>query len=122
MLLISLEVFPLATPDNDIIIYNNEKFERRKLEIDMSEKQRISDLTLLCSKHKYFYIRKGYYYCPDACGYTERKEFAGVYSSDEAFSHARSCRETTLIPIDIEKHNKMIQESIEDLSSRIIID
>lgn len=106
----------------DIVVYNGEKKERWRVESDIFENKRISELEELCSKYEYFYISKGSYYCPDYCGYTARKEFAGVYKSKDAFSHAKGCREITLIPINIEEHNKMIENAISDLSSRIISD
>jgi hypothetical protein len=105
----------------DIVVYNGEKKERWRVEWDISEKERILELEELCSKHEYFYISKGNYYCPDACGYTARKEFAGVYESKDAFFHAKHCREITLIPINIEEHNNMLENAISDLSSRVLL-
>jgi hypothetical protein len=105
----------------DIVKYNGEKKERWRVESDISEEERVLQLEDLCSKHEFFYISKGNYYCPDACGYTARREFAGVYESKEAFSHAKNCREITLIPINIEEHNNMLEKTIADLSSRVLL-
>lgn len=105
----------------DIIIYNGEKKERWRVEFDIAEEQRISELRELCLSHKYFYIYKGSYYRPNSNGYTSLKEFAGVYDSKDAFISARHCREVRLIPINIEEHNNMIEKTISNLSSRLIL-
>jgi hypothetical protein len=71
---------------------------------------------------KYCYIRKGgYYYRPNANGYTEHRAYAGVYILEDAVQYARSCSDLSLIPIDIEAHNAMINEKIADLQTRFIL-
>lgn len=69
---------------------------------------------------KYCYIKKGSYYRPNNCGYTDMKHRAGVYSKEEAVQSAKSCDELTIIPIDILEHNKMINNEISELSSRLL--
>jgi PDZ domain-containing secreted protein len=73
----------------------------------------------------YAYIKKGgYYYRDNHCGYTEFVAYAGVYSILEAATTAKSCSlrdGMKIIPINPEEHNKMIQEKIEDLTSRLIL-
>ncbi len=53
----------------------------------------------------YCYIKKGSYYRPNSCGYTDYKYRAGVYTKEEAVQSAKSCEELTIIPIDILEHN-----------------
>jgi len=68
----------------------------------------------------YCYIRKGSYYRPNSCGYTDRIDRAGVYTKEEAVSSAKSCKELTIIPIVIEDHNKMIQYEIDEFKERLL--
>lgn len=69
---------------------------------------------------KYCYIKKGSYYRPNSCGYTDFKHRAGVYTKQEAVQSAKSCNELTIIPIDILEHNEMINIEISCLSSRLL--
>jgi len=69
---------------------------------------------------KYCYIKKGSYYRPNNCGYTDFKCRAGVYTKQEAVQSAKSCNQLTIIPIDILEHNKMINNEILELSSRLL--
>lgn len=66
------------------------------------------------------YIRKGPYYRPGACGYTDYKAKAGVYTKEEALKHAEHCAELTLVPINNAEHNELIMEEVKDLLSRFI--
>jgi PDZ domain-containing secreted protein len=71
------------------------------------------------------YIKKGcFYYRDNHCGYTEFRAEAGVYSIQEAAISAKSCSlrdGMKIIPIKIEDHNKMIQEKINELKARLIL-
>lgn len=69
---------------------------------------------------KYCYIKKGSYYRPNSCGYTDYKYRAGVYTKEEAVQSAKRCDELTIIPIDILEHNTMINNEISELSSRLL--
>jgi hypothetical protein len=67
------------------------------------------------------YIRKrGAYYKPGSCGYTELKTRAGVFLKQEAVSSGRSSKELDIIPIDTKKHNYMIKEEIKTLKLKLI--
>lgn len=69
----------------------------------------------------FFYIRKrGYYYAPNSCGYVSSETDAGVYKRKDAISHAKSCEELFLVPIDVETHNKNILDKIENLKRRLL--
>lgn len=100
---------------NDITIYKIEKI--------IEERERILELnkTLEDPTIKFCYIRKrGSYYRPNCCGYTEFEDKAGVYTKKDAVSQAMSCDELTIRPVDIEQHNKMINESIYELQKQLI--
>lgn len=71
-------------------------------------------------KITHYYIRKGPYYRPGACGYTDHITKAGVYAKEDALSHAEHCRELSLVPVEIAKHNGYIMEEVKDLLSRIM--
>lgn len=67
------------------------------------------------------YIKKrGTYYRPNNCGYTDIISEAGVYTTREAVDSGLSCEELSVIPINIEEHNAMINDRIENLKTRII--
>jgi hypothetical protein len=67
-----------------------------------------------------YIMKRGSYYKPNSCGYTDFPQWAGVYEKEEAVKHALCCDELTLIPINIKEHNMMIWDAINDLTSRII--
>jgi hypothetical protein len=66
------------------------------------------------------YIRKGNYYRPNSCGYTDFIHRAGVYTKEEAVKHANGCSDLTIIPIDPVVHNGILNKEIEDIKSRLI--
>ena len=67
-----------------------------------------------------YIIKRGSYYRPGYCGYTESVIEAGVYSKDEAISHSLCCDELSIHPIDKEIHNKLILNKIEELKNNLI--
>ena len=71
---------------------------------------------------EYAYIRKdGYYYRPNAQGYTDRAEEAGVFTLEEAKSHEKHTHgDAKPIEIDIEKHNTMLRMKIREMESKLI--
>lgn len=87
-----------------------------------SERDRIAKLDEIANNTniKYCYIIKGSYYRPNSCGYTSLRYEAGVYPKDEAVSHAKSVREIRLEWVDIEEHNKMINQKIAELQWRLL--
>lgn len=67
------------------------------------------------------YIKKrGGYYRPNSCGYTDHIVRAGVYTKEDALKHYEHCDELTLIPIIVEEHNKRIKEEVMELLDRVI--
>lgn len=104
--------------------YIFESQEKTKHEIDeiLYERKREAKLNSFLTDPKitHCYIRKGSYYRPNSCGYTDYKHLAGVYSIKEGVSDAKSCRDIYLEIIDVEKHNNMVIDMINELKSRII--
>ena len=86
------------------------------------ERERISKLNDILTNDsiKFCYISKGNYYRPGSCGYTDFKHRAGVFTKEEAVSSAKSCSGLSIIPIDIEVHNKMISDEITELQTRLL--
>lgn len=66
------------------------------------------------------YIRKGPYYRPGSCGYTDFAHRAGVYTKEEAIKHAEHCGEIWLEPIHVPTHNKMLLDEAQEILGRII--
>lgn len=94
-----------------------------QIELILIERERIKELDNILNNDsiKYCYIKKrGEYYRPNSCGYTTYKFFAGVYTKEEAVSDAKSCNDLTIIPINVEEHNKYINTIISDLNTRLI--
>jgi len=102
--------------------FEDKELTLSQIENILQERKRINELYDLLNDQsfQFCYIRKGGYYRPNYCGYTEYQHLAGVYQKEDAVRHAISCDALTIIPIDIKEHNKMIQYNIEDLKSRII--
>lgn len=87
-----------------------------------TERRRLSKLDeiLMNPSVKYCYIRKGSYYRPNSCGYTDYKHKAGVYTKEDAVDHAKGCRDLSLEIVDVPEHNQMIQSEIQELQKRIL--
>lgn len=67
------------------------------------------------------YIKKrGSYYRPNSSGYTDIQSFAGVYDKIDAVQQANSCNELIIVPINVVKHNELINERINELKSRLL--
>ncbi len=109
-------------PSYDVVIFENNKVIREDVENMSNEKARIAKLDEILNNPSinYCYIIKGGYYRPNHCGYTSLKFEAGVYKKEEAVAHAKSVREIRLERIDIEEHNKMINEKISELKDRLL--
>jgi len=69
---------------------------------------------------KFAYIKKGGYYRPNHCGYTDNRVRAGVYTKQDAVKEARHCKQVDIVVIDINEHNSLILKEIESLNSRIL--
>lgn len=106
----------------DKYFFEDKEMSLYDIEQELSERKRLADLQEILDNEniKYCYIRKGGYYKQNSCGYTDFKHRAGVYTKEEAVSHAKSCRDIWLERIDIEEHNKMMNEEINDLISRVL--
>lgn len=102
--------------------FEGNSYSKYEIEEILYERSRIKKLDELLNNDniQWCYIRKGSYYKPNSCGYTDFKIWAGVYSKTEAVKHAKSCKGLTIVPINISEHNKMIQDEIENLQTRII--
>lgn len=117
-----LNIPVIRCPQADKYLF--EEQDKTMLQIDeiLYERERIFKLELILfdDSISYCYIKKGLYYRPNSSGYTDFRHRAGVYTKQKAVSSAKSCRDLTIIPINIEEHNKMINEEIDDLKTRII--
>jgi hypothetical protein len=64
--------------------------------------------------------RNGSYYSDNHNGYTDFRDFAGVYTKEEAVRTCRNILENKCIPIDIKEHNESINKRIEHLQSHLL--
>lgn len=113
----------IRNPAGDLYEFEGNDTPLFKISQILEERERLQELDDIINneKIKYCFIRKhGSFYRPGSCGYTDFKVKAGVYTKEEAVSHARSCNEITVVPIDIEEHNKYIMEEINELKERYI--
>lgn len=105
-------------------LYEFEGAQKTRSDIDdiKADRERMNalDAMMLDESIQFCYIQKGSFYRPNYCGYTSHKIFAGVYTKKEAISEAKSVREISVIPINIEEHNNRINTEIEDLKTRVI--
>jgi len=108
--------------DCDKYEFKGKELTLRQIEDKKRQDERDNELQSILNDESiiYCYIRKGSYYRPNSCGYTDRRDRAGVYTKEEAVSSARSCQELSIIPIDIKEHNKMIQFEINELNERLL--
>lgn len=107
---------------SDKVIFEGKEVLRCSIDGLINERERITKLDEISNNPniKYCYIIKGSYYRPNSCGYTSLRFEAGVYPKDEAVSHAKSVREIRLEWVDIEEHNKMINQKIAELQGRLL--
>lgn len=106
----------------DKLDFEGKEMSLCQIEDEIEERRRNYVLDeILNNKHiKYCYIIKGGYYRPNYCGYTEYVHKAGVYDKEDAVRHAKGCKDIRLERIDIDEHNKAIEEEIKDLKTRIL--
>jgi len=106
----------------DKVIFEGKEVFRNQINELIKERERIKKLDEILNNPniKYCYIIKGSYYRPNHCGYTSLRFEAGIYPKNEAVSHAKSVREIRLEWVDIEEHNKMINQKISELQDKIL--
>lgn len=107
---------------SDKVIFEGKEVVRCSIDGLIAERERLAKLDEITNNPniRYCYIIKGSYYRPNSCGYTSLRFEAGVYPKDEAVEHAKSVREIRLECVDIEEHNKMINQKIAELSERLL--
>ncbi len=112
----------IRAAEYDLVLFEGEKVSLNKVAEIKAKRERFTHLDSILKDEsiKYCYIRKGSYYGPNCCGYTQYKFQAGVYTKEDAVSQAKSVSELYLEPINIVEHNEMIQAKIADLQSRIL--
>lgn len=117
-----LNIPVIRMKDFDKVIFEDKTVKRFEIDNILEERERISKLDEILNRPdiKYCYIYKGSFYRPNSCGYTSHKTQAGVYTKKEAVSSAKNVREISVIPIDIEEHNKLINNEINELKTRLI--
>lgn len=117
-----LNIPVIRKKSSDKVIFDGKEVLRCSIDDIIYERERIAKLNEITNNPniQYCYIIKGSYYRPNSCGYTSLRFEAGIYPKDEAVRHAISVREIRLECVDIEEHNKMINQKIIELQDRII--
>lgn len=107
---------------SDIVIFEGKEITRYLINEILEERERLAKLDEIANNPnvKYCYIYKSGYYRPNRSGYTSLRFEAGVYPKEEAISHAKSVREISLYCVDIDEHNKMINEKISEYQERLL--
>ncbi len=110
--------------ESDLVIFEGEEVLRNSIQNKITNRQKLIKLDEISNNKniKYCYIFKnGWYYKSNYRGYTSSKFEAGVYPKDDAIMEAKSVQEIILECINIEEHNKMINEKITELKNKLII-
>lgn len=109
--------------DGDKYEFEGEDVPLWKIQEILAERERTSALDGILNDDSiiYCYIgKRGGYYRPNSGGYTEMRIRAGVYTKEEAVSSAKSCNEVDAVPINIEEHNQLLTQEINELKTRLI--
>ena len=113
----------LRAKDYDVVVFEGENTPRYEIPKILHNRERNDELDELLTNLdvKYCYIKKhGQYYRNNYTGYTEYVTEAGVYRKEDAVDSAKRCDDLYLIPVDIEKHNELIDEKINKLKECLI--
>lgn len=107
----------------DLFLFEGGNKNIRQINEILNERERLLELEkiLIDDSFSHCYIKKGGYYRPHSSGYTDFRHRAGIFTKEEAVKSAKSCRDLTIIPINKDEHNKMINDEIDDLKTRLII-
>lgn len=95
------------------------KYEKKRLKEQAKRIQYAKDCQNSQATH-YYILKRGVYYRPNSCGYTDCRHRAGVYSKEEAISEYLACDELGIRPVDISEHNMIVQKEIDHLQSLLI--
>lgn len=102
--------------------FENSEKTIREIRNILDQRKRLNKLNQILENQDitYCYIKKGSYYRPNCCGYTDMRHRAGIYEKQDAIDQAKSCRDLYIIPINITEHNQMIADEIKELEERLI--
>lgn len=109
--------------DYDLYMFEGKELTLNQIENEIYKQKRLVELQQILDDAtiSHCYIYKGGYYRPNSCGYTDRRDRAGVFTKEEAVSSAKSCLDISVIPIVKNEHNIMIQEQIDELKERLLV-
>lgn len=107
----------------DTVLFEEKEYSRHALSKMLIVREHDAKLAQILSDEKvsHCYIKKrGSYYRPGSCGYTEVISRAGIFPKQEAVREGKGDLLFHIVPIDIEKHNAMILEETKELESKLI--
>ena len=112
--------------ENDKYLIDGEVKKLYQIEYDRKKKERDENLDLILKENptaKAYIIKGGVYYRPKNSGYSEYILEAGIYSIQDAVQSVKMCSlgdNMRLEIIDVDEHNKRINDKIENLKTRLI--
>lgn len=118
-----LNIPVIRVKDRDLVFYEGVYITKSQLDHINLIKKRKDEYKLILDDQSIthcFIIKRGCYYRPNYCGYTERFYEAGVYEKQNAIKHAGDSLDITIKPIDNERHNRDIQRVIDMLNTKFI--
>jgi len=107
----------------DLVEYKGETMKRFIYEARLRQEEHNAALTKILEDNSitHCYISKrGSYYGPNYCGYTESVLRAGVYSKHDAVAHCLNILEVNCVPIKKEQHNDRVNMEIKRLKQCLI--
>jgi hypothetical protein len=109
-------------PEYDLFEFEDKELNKEAIAKIIAERERRQKIVEILNDKAitHCYIKKGSYYRPNWSGYTDYTIFAGVYEKEAACDHVFSVQNATVFPINISEHNKLIEDEIADLKSRLI--
>lgn len=118
-----LNIPVVRAPEYDLLHFEDKHLTARQIQEIIQKRGHDEYLNGIIADDsiKHCYIKKrGQFYKPDYCGYTDYISYAGVYTKEDAVKHARGTMELRIVPINITEHNSIIQSQIISLQSRLI--
>lgn len=110
-------------PYADTVLFEDKEYSRNNLGKMLTLRKHDTELTQILEDEKvsHCYIKKrGSYYRPDSCGYTEIRTRAGIYPKERAVREGKGDLLFDIVPINAEEHNAMILAEIKELESKLI--
>lgn len=119
-----LNIPVIRRKSDDKIIFEGSEATKNQVSDIIYERERIAKIDEILNNQfiTYCYIYKSGqgYYRENKCGYTYLKHEAGIYEKQDAACDAKSVKQLSIQPIDVEEHNKLLNDKINELTKKLI--